>query len=110
MKDFLTEVEISKIEQFCADEAMFDAVKKVILSPLYTDGTMTKGQKPKITNQAFNLISQAYQKDEDISNEVLGQGLRGLFEGVNALEQGFAYLKLIKTKAKEIESPYNTAI
>lgn len=110
MKDYLTEVEINKIEQFCGDEAMFEAVKKVLLSPFYLDGTIQKGEKTKIRNQAFNLISQAYQKDEDISNEVLGQGLRGLFEGVNALEQGFGYLKLIKSVEKPVESPYNDAI
>ncbi len=110
MKDYLTEVEISKVEQFCSDEAMFEAVKKVLLSSVYYNGAIKKGEKFEAKNQAFNLISQAYASGQEVSNEVLGQEVRALFEGVNALEQGFAQLKLLKQTASVVESPYNEAI
>lgn len=111
MKDYLTEAEITKIEQFCADEAMYDAVKKCVLAAIYTEGTIKKGKKAKPQNRAFNLISSAYSKGgEAISNEALGAELRGLFEGVNMLEQGFAEIKLLKTDKKGVETPYNEAI
>jgi hypothetical protein len=36
MKDYLTDLEVVKIEAFCADKEMFEAVKKVVLQHLYT--------------------------------------------------------------------------
>lgn len=110
MKDYLTEVEISKVESFCKDEGMFEAVKKVLLASVYYNGSLRKGEKFEAKNQAFNLISQSYASGQEVSNEVLGQEVRALFEGVNALEQGFAQLKLLKQKAEMVESPFNEAI
>jgi hypothetical protein len=110
MQEYLTDMEIKKINSFIKDEKMFDAVKKVLLASLYQDGTIKKGEKLKVRNEAFNRISEAYRAGQDISNENLGQSLRGLFEGVNALEQGFAYLKLLKKEDGLVESPLNDAI
>ena len=42
MKDYLTELEIAKIEAFVADEVMYEAVRKVLLQSLYTHGTVQK--------------------------------------------------------------------
>jgi hypothetical protein len=110
LKDNLTELEITKIEQFCSDEAMFDAVKKVLLAAMYYDGALRRGQDFVAKNQAFGLISQAYSQGADVSDATLGASLRGLFEGVNLLEQGYGHLKTIKRKAESVESPYNEAI
>jgi hypothetical protein len=110
MKEYLTEIEISKVEQFCADENMYNAVKKVLLATLYYKGALHKGEKLEAKNQAFNLISQAYAQGQEVTNEVLGQEIRGLFEGVNALENGFNELKTIKKDSEVVESPYNIAV
>ena len=110
IKDQLTELEISKIEQFCSDENMYEAVKKIMLAALYYDGAMRKGEEFIAKNQAFGLISQAYSQGADVSDATLGASLRGLFEGVNLLEQAYGYLKTIKKPKDSVESPYNEAI
>lgn len=109
MKDLLTDLEIVKIEAFCADEAMFDAVKKVLLAGLYTHGVPTKGKKhDPLLNGAFALVALA--GDNPIPDEQLGAHLRGTWFGINALENGYRTLKTIKSNVKgDIESPFNIA-
>lgn len=110
MQEYLTDLEIAKIEQFCADAEMFEAVRKVMLAAVYYSGALKKGEKLEPKNQAFDLISKAYQRGTVISNEDLGAELRGLFSGVDVVEQGFGQLKTIKKEDKSVESPYNPAI
>ena len=105
MQNFLTDIEIAKIEAFSADTVMVQAVKKVLLQHIYSQGVITKGQDHNpLKNRALVLVGG------EVSNEELGSQLRSLWEGVNALETGFADLELIKTKKEEVESPYNEAI
>ena len=110
MKEYLTDIEIAKVEQFCADEAMFEAVRKVMLAVVYYSGALKRGEKLEPRNQAFDLISKAYQSGKVITNEDLGAELRGLFSGVDVVEQGFGQLKTIKTEGKEVVSPFNEAM
>lgn len=110
MKEYLTEIEISKIEQFCGDEVMFEAVRKVMLAGVYYSGALKKGEKFEPKNQAFDMIAKSYQTGKAVSNEALGEELRGLFSGVDMVEQGFGNLKTIKNEEKEVESPYNPGI
>jgi hypothetical protein len=109
MKDILTEGQILKIEAFCADKEMYDAVKKVLLQHLYTQGVIVKGEPHNpLFNRAFSLVQLATQNP--IPDEQLGAHLRGIWEGVNALEGGYAELDKIKSAKKEsIETPYNEA-
>lgn len=105
----LTELEILKIEQFCADKEMYDAVKKIILAGIYTHGTVQKGYTPNpLQNGAFSLASLATQNP--IPDNVLGEHIRGMWAGVNALENAFNELGKIKSNKEEIETPYNEAV
>lgn len=111
MKDHLNDLEIAKIEQFCKDEAMYNAVKKVLFAVLYADGVVTADSNLKQTNATFSLIANSYAEGKEIpSNEILGQALRAKFEGVHTILNGFEELKTIKSKVEEIPSPYNEAI
>lgn len=105
MQNFLTDIEIAKIEAFSADTVMVKAVKKVLIQHIYSQGVITKGQDHNpLKNRALVLVGG------EVSNEELGSQLRSLWEGVNALETGFSELETIK---KSVESPYleeNTAI
>lgn len=103
MKEYLTDNEIVKIEAFCADEVMYEAVRKVMLAQTYYSGALRRGEKIEPRNQAFDLIAKATSKGEKITNEQLGEELRGLFFGVDTVEQGFAQLKTIKS---DIASPF----
>lgn len=105
MKEYLTDIEVAKIEAFTSDETMVQAVKKVLLQHIYSQGVITKGQEHNpLKNRALVLVGG------DVSNEELGSQLRSLWEGVNALETGFAELETIKQKVEVVETPSNEAI
>lgn len=98
-----TDLEISKIEQFCKDKDMFDAVRKVILEGLYRHGTPDDGlqDEGKIINGAFSLV--AHSMTYPITDEVLGQNLKAQWAGLNALKS--AYDRLLTIKMQSIPSP-----
>lgn len=105
----LTELEITKIEQFCADKTMYEAVKRVLLQGIYTHGTVQLGYTPNpLENAAFHLASLSIENP--IPDEMLGQHIRGMWAGVNSLKNAFDKLDKIKTKKESIESPFNEAI
>lgn len=110
MRDQLTDLQIAKIEAFCADTEMHDAVRQVLLAGIYTHGVPKKGKKHNpLINGAFALVSLA--GENPIPDAELGAHLRGQWFGVNALEQAFRSLDSIKSDKKEaVESPYNEAI
>lgn len=102
MKEFLTELEISKIEAFCADDVMFEAVKKVLLQGIYSQGVIVKGFKhDPLQNAAFNLASLAVQNP--IPDEELGANIRGMWAGVNYLHNAMNDLEKIKS---DVQSPF----
>jgi hypothetical protein len=107
--EYLTDLEIVKIEAFCADKEMFEAVKKVLLQHIYDQGVLKAGQGHNpLKNRAFALAQHA--TENPMTDEILGQHIRGLWEGVNALETGYAELKNIKSNKDDGQpSPYNIA-
>ena len=105
MKEYLSDIEVAKIEAFNADPIMVQAVKKVILEKMYTQGVMKAGVAHNgLKNRALVLV------DETLSNEQVGSNLRALYEGMNAVEAGFTELETIKNKVEGIETPYNEAV
>lgn len=91
---------------FSNNKVMFEAVKKVLLQHIYTQGVITKGQSHNpLKNRALVLVGS------DVDDAKLGSQLRSLWEGVNALEGGYNELTKIKSKkVKEVVTPYNPAI
>jgi hypothetical protein len=78
----LSELEVSKVEAFCADTVMYEAVRKILLQGIYTHGTVQKGFTPKPTiNGAFSLVSLAMENP--IPDEQIGAHLRGMWAGLN---------------------------
>jgi hypothetical protein len=101
MQQYLNELEITKVEQFCADKVMFEAVKKILLSGIYSQGVIEKGFKhDPLQNAAFNLASQAITNP--IPDAELGANLRGMWAGVNYLHNAYRELERIKS----LQSPY----
>lgn len=108
-KHNLTDLEIAKIETFCKDKEMYEAVKKVILQGIYTHGTIQAGQTPDpLQNAAFNLA--ALSITNPIPDEMLGQHIRGMWAGVNAMKNAFDSLDGIRTASDVVLSEYNDAI
>lgn len=109
MKDQLSELEISKVEQFCKDEAMFNAVKKVLVAGIYSHGVVKAGVKhDPLVNGALSLVHLS--SSNPMTDEVIGAHLRGVWEGLNALQNAIQNLQLIKSEPKAVETPFNEAI
>lgn len=109
MREQLTDLEISKIESFCSDEVMFEAVRKVLLQGIYNQGTVQKGQKPDpLKNGALSLA--ALSTNNPIPDEVLGQHIRGVWAGLNSLENAIKDLRSIKQDIKSPLQDLNEAI
>lgn len=109
MDKYLSDLEIVKIETMCKDEVLLGAVQKVMLQGIYTHGTLQHGVTPDpLKNGALALA--AVSTNNPIPDEALGQHIRGVWAGLNALENAFRDLKSIKSKKEiEVESPYNEA-
>lgn len=107
----LTDLEKSKVFQFMQDENMVEAVRKVMLAAMYSNGTLRQeANSSPLTNSAFALVALATSGQGTISNEELGEDLRGLFHGVQLMERGFKRLSEIKPTESSVETPYNEAI
>lgn len=107
---FLTEEEKIKIEFFCKDTVLYNAVKKVLLKGIYTMGTVHKGHEidPQI-NGAFSLAALAI--NNPIPDAEIGAGVRAQWAGINYLKNGYDSLDLIHSKKDgEILSDYNEAV
>lgn len=106
---YLTDLQKVKIEAFCADKEMVEAVRKVLLATLYEHGTVQESHTPDPQiNGAFKLVGLAMENP--IPDAELGAHLRGTWAGINLLKQGLDRLETIKTGKSEVESPYNEAI
>jgi hypothetical protein len=105
----LNDLEKVKIEAFCADKDMYNAVKKVILAGIYSHGVIEAGYEHNpLENGAFSLASVA--TENPIPDEVLGQHIRGMWAGINALHNAFNRLDSVQSKKpKRIVTHVNIA-
>lgn len=109
--EFLTDKEIDKIVKFNQDTELVEAVKKVMLKAVYTQGTLRKGVKPNPLNNAALSTVFATINGSVISDEQLGADLRGFAHGLNLLESGFQELeKVEKISLDDKPSEENPAI
>lgn len=109
--DFLTDIERDKLISFNQDEVLVEAVRKVLLASIYENGTLRKGKKSDpLKNGALALVSMACSGKGVVSDEDLGQDLRGLFQGINLLEQGLREIARLKKEEEPVESPVNEAL
>lgn len=107
----LSDLEKEKVDIFVKDEVMFEAVKKVLLAAVYSNGTLRKDKQANPTqNAALMLAFLATSGQGTITDAELGADLRALAHGVRTVEGGFVELKRIKKEEKVVESPYNEAI
>jgi len=98
--NYLNEEEILLIEAFWKNQKMVEAVRKVLLQPIYSHGVMEAGLKHNpFKNRAIALVAG------NDSNEDLGSKVRSWWEAINALEEGFGDLGKIKSNKAEAETP-----
>ncbi len=105
----LTDLQVVKIETFCKDTEMYNAVRKVILAGIYEHGTVHTDYVPDpLKNGAYSLASLALTNP--IPPELVGQQVMAQFAGINAMKNAFDDLDSIKSEVEEpILSTYNEA-
>ena len=90
---FLDKTEQEEVRKFVDNDRMREAVRKVILSGLYSQGVLKKGKKAIVNrNFAVAIVNDQVQTDEQI-----GQKLRAVWSGISALEQAFKDMELLRT-------------
>ena len=108
--NYISDLEVDKIDAFCKDEVLYEAVKKVLLAGIYHNAVAKPDQPFEFKNPAFNFISSAYAEGKVVSDAEIGSNLRGLFEGIHLAASVFDQLKTIKKEGEKVESPYNEAV
>ena len=111
IKEYLNDQEHKEVMKFTENRVLFEAVKKVLLEVLYTQGNLKVGE-PAVpdVNYAFNLISRRKvigQGKIDLTNEQIGADLAAVWEGVNLIGCGFEELEKFKEEATPNEPKGN---
>lgn len=97
-EQILNDIEKAEVLKFIENRTMVEAVRKVLLSGVYFNGTLRAGEKAEAgRNFALALVVQKLANNEEISNELLGQDIRGAAEGIRLVEIGFSQLDKFKT-------------
>lgn len=106
IKNVLTDIEKDKLKQFQDDDVMREAVKKIILTGVYSNGILKKGESADpLRNFALGFVSNQGHLD----NAIIGQQLRAGWEAINMLEVGFSNIADFKTETKVDKKPENQA-
>jgi hypothetical protein len=99
MHAYLTDQELNVLQRVIADPTALQALRKVILSPLYTQGVLEPGKPANEENAIYGLASHHLMNG--LSNEIIGQDVRAVIEAIRMLKKGFDELD----KLKPVESP-----
>ena len=107
LEQLFSDREKEQLNSFVNNETMKEAVRKVILSAIYFDGTIHKnGIVDPTTNFALILASM----DLGIDDEKLGKQMKISLAGVQLMEKGFKRLERFdKKKQKQEEERSNPA-
>ena len=94
---YLSDKEREKVEKFCNDTVMFNAVKKALLEPIYFDGTLQSDTDPDaMKNWALNIANQVAGSQS--THEEAGKRLMAVSEGVQLVEVAIQKLQKVRTE------------
>ena len=89
LEEILTEEEKNFLSYVAEQEVGLEAIRKVLLIPIYTYGTLKKGQKARPTaNWVMNFIGN---NDENLGNMVRASGY-----AIDYLERGLTFINHFK--------------
>src|SRR5579863_5024417 len=93
--DYLSDLEKTEVSRFNDNVVLKEAVRKVLLNGIYNTGVLKKGQKAEpLVNWALSFLGS----NPNLTDEELGQELRGYHWGIQALESAFKKLEAIKVE------------
>lgn len=105
INDILNDIEKKKLEQVANDKITMSAIKKVVLSCVYFDGTLREEGIPEpLKNFCLAITSEPKLSDEEI-----GSRMRASLAGVQLLETGFKELEKFGSIPSNVEIPKNQA-
>lgn len=96
--EILNDLEKAAVQKFYEFETMREAVKKVLLAALYSNGVLKPGEKAEpLINKALTIV----HNQPGIDNEKIGADLRAMYHGIMMLEEGFKQLSMyVKVEEK----------
>ena len=106
--DYLNEIEKDQINAFLKNLTMKEAVKKVLLSGIYFDGTMTAGN-PANPLKNFILGTMTTEHAQSLTQEQRGAKLDAIINAVSVIESGFSKLEEFR-KVEVTEKVKNRAV
>lgn len=105
--EFLSQIEQEKVTAFLNDPILKEAIRKILLRPVYVSGVMAPGKPAEaLKNFALNVYkSQNEVQNEMYSDEELGKIIKVKRMAVELVEEGFKQLEKLKLiKGVEIKS------
>jgi len=99
--DIISEKEEIEIKKIVNNELTLNALKKVLLAPIYHEGVLEADVMvgDPLKNFALNKAATAIQQNPGITDQMLGETIRADTQGMRLIELGF--LELNKYKDKE---------
>ena len=108
-EEYLTKIEIDQLKAFNENVVLKNAIKKVLLDPIYNQGVLKEGLIPSrnfALTQAFNML---LQKRETWDYEKIGIDTMTNAKAIQLVEQGFGELEKFKVEKKEKSKKDNPA-
>jgi len=109
VKSYLSDSEHLEIIKFTKNKIMFEAVRKVLMESVYTQGRL-KEDKPcdPDMNYAFALASRKKMTGfTSLTNEQIGADLVAVWEGTNLVGSGFKELERFKDTPEPVKGKGN---
>ena len=104
LDNILSVLEKAELAKFVENKVLTEAVKKVVLSAIYYDGTLVQNESADAQKNFCLAIAT-----EKLTNEELGAKLKASLAGVQLLENGFAQLSQFKAVEDKLKQTKNTA-
>jgi len=98
VNEILDDSEKLAVQMFYDNEKQREAVRKVLLMPMYYQGVLKKGKKANMLN---NWACSGLQNN----NENLGAVVRAVNMGINFIDDGFDLLSTFKKEEEEPNEP-----
>jgi len=103
---YLNDTEKSLIQNFLDNTVLKEAVRKVILSGVYSDGTLKQGI-PADPSKNFILGSMTIKERVLLPDAEFGSHLRSIINGIGLVESGFTQLEKLRKVNEVTETKKN---
>lgn len=104
---YLSDAELNSIQRVLADPLAVQALRKVVVAPVYSQGVIEPGKPLNEENAIYGLASHHLMNG--LSNEIIGQDVRAVIEAIRMLKKGFEELDKLKLTESPVVNTKNPA-